>query len=161
MATSHHCPLLSHWVSGMVPLSGRSACGLVYQVFVSLVTVYVRKQYFTRHLDWAVISEFERTKTQDVTQSRSLSVQQSAGRVVDAHSTSSWRPVIRRVDTDPRPISSTDFGGILLRRASSHESPVSRPDGRHDQRDVPHEPPPLASAVSVHQTETQRRVRLS
>ncbi|KAI0299527.1 cation transport protein-domain-containing protein [Russula brevipes] len=131
-------------------------------VFVSLVTAYVRKQYFTRHLDWVVRSEFERTKTQDVTQTRSLSVQQSAGHVVDVHSTSSWRPVIRRVDTEPRPISSTDFGGILLRRTSSHESPASRPDGRHDsdQRDVPHEPPPLASAVSVHQTETQRRVHL-
>jgi hypothetical protein len=87
-------------------------------------------------------------------QSRTLSIQQSAGYVADGrrvHDTSSSRPVIRRVDTNPRPISSTDFGGMLLRRASSHASLVMRPDERNGRHDIIQESP-IASAVSVHQT---------
>jgi hypothetical protein len=117
----------------------------------------VRKRYFIKHLDWAVRSEFERTKPQDYMQSRTLSIQQPAGHVADArrlHDTSSSRPVIRRVDTDPRPISSTDFGGMLLRRASPRAVPVIGPDKMNDRHDVLHELP-IASAVSIHPTQEE------
>ncbi|KAH9983705.1 cation transport protein-domain-containing protein [Russula compacta] len=129
-------------------------------VFVSLVAVYVRKRYFTKNLDWAVRSEFYRTKTQDLTQSR---IQPSAGRAADhhrVHVTPSSHPVIRRVNTEPRPISSTDFGGTPFRRASPQDGPVLRPDGSYDRHDMLHETP-IASAVSPHQTRAEQRVRPS
>lgn len=118
----------------------------------------MRKRYFTKHLDWAVRSEFERTKTQDYMQSRTLSLQQPPGHVADArraHDTSSLRPVIRRVDTDPRPIPHTDFGGMLLQRALSHTGPVMRPDERDNRHDILHESP-ITSAVSVQQTRAEQ-----
>ncbi|KAF8470908.1 TrkH-domain-containing protein, partial [Russula ochroleuca] len=121
-------------------------------VFVSLVTVYVRKRYFTKNLDWVIRSEFERSRMQDYMQGRNLSIQQSARHVAHArrvHDTLSSRPVIRRVDTDPRPISSTDFGGMPLPCASSHASSVTRPYyGRNDRYDMLYESS-ITSAVST------------
>jgi hypothetical protein len=91
-------------------------------------------------------------------QSRTLSIQQSAGHVTDArraHDISSSRPVIRRVNTDPRPILSPDFGGTSHQHASSHASPVMRPDERNDRHDILYEST-VTSAVSVHQTRTEQ-----
>lgn len=126
----------------------------------------MRRRHFTKNLDLAVRLEFERTKTRDVLQrpGRTSTIQQSPGQVADArgtHDGSSPRPVneviIRRVDASPRPISSADFGGMLLRRTSSHASTVMRPDERNDRHDTLHESP-MASAVSVHQTRAEQNL---
>ena len=71
------------------------------------------------------------------------------------HDNSPSHLAIHRVDTNPRPISSADFGGILLRRASSHASVVMRPGERDGRHDTVHELP-IASAVSVHQTHAEQ-----
>ena len=118
----------------------------------------MRKRYFTRNLELAVRSEFERTKTRDLLQRRTISIQQSAEQMAGArrtHDSLSSYPAIRRVDTNPRPISSADFGGILLQRASSHASTAIRPGERNDRHDTVHESP-IASAVSVHQTRAEQ-----
>ena len=124
------------------------------------MTVYVRKRYFTRNLNLAIKSEFERTKTRDFLRRRTLSIQKPAGHVADArrpHDSSSSYPVITRVDTNPRPISSADFGGMLLQRASSHASTAMHLDERNDRHDMLHESP-ITSAVSVHQTRAEQNL---
>jgi len=123
----------------------------------------MRKRYFTRHLDRIVWSEIERAKMQDFAQDRAMSVQQPATHAADDRrnqNTTPSRLVIRRVDTAPRPISSTDFGGgILLRRASSHGGQTPRADGGYNRHDTLHESP-RASAVSVHYTQAEPRPHL-
>ena len=128
------------------------------------MTVYVRKRYFTRHLEWIVWSEIERAKAQDFVPEHTISVQQPVMHAADDRRIHKKTPsplAIRRVDTAPRPISSTDFGGgILLRRASSHGGQTPRADGeRYSRHDTMHESP-RASAVSVHQTQAESRPHL-
>jgi len=123
----------------------------------------VRKRYFTRHLDWIAWSEIERAKAQDFAPDHTISVQQPATHAADdrrIHHTTSPPLVIRRVDTEPRPISSTDFGGgILLRRASSRGGETPRADEKYSRHDTLPESP-RASAVSVHQTQAEPRPHL-
>ena len=120
----------------------------------------MRRRYFTKHLNWAVLSEFERAKMQDFTQSRTISIQQSASRAAEgrgAHDASSPHLVIRRVDTEPQPISSTDFGGIQFRHAAPHGNQALRPGERYDRHDTLHESP-IATAVSVYQTQAEQHL---
>ncbi|ETW82203.1 potassium transporter [Heterobasidion irregulare TC 32-1] len=82
-------------------------------VTISFIVVYVRRRYFQRHLHWIVESEFERTKTRDILR--------------DAQSDSApkrnaqFKPsMIRRVDTLPKPISSSmDMNAMFLDFSSS------------------------------------------
>ncbi|KAI0250399.1 cation transport protein-domain-containing protein [Lactifluus subvellereus] len=130
-------------------------------VFVSLVLVYVRKQYFAKNLDLVVRSEFERTNTQDVTRGRTQSIQRSTSQDANdrsIHNTAPSRFLIRRVDTEPRQIPSTDFGGIPPSYALPDGSPIMRPGEGSNQYGI-HRESPLASAVSIHQTSPERYLR--
>ena len=155
-------------VGSPVRLSFKSSSfGLDYsprtKVFVSLVSVYVRKQYFTRNLGLVVRSEFERTNTQDLTRRRTQSIQWSARQDANdssIHNTAPSHLVIRRVDTEPRPIPSTDFGVILPSHAPPHESPFIKPGEGSNQYGI-HRESPLTSAVSTHQTSLEPRLRPS
>ncbi|ETW82205.1 potassium transporter [Heterobasidion irregulare TC 32-1] len=82
-------------------------------VTVALLVVYVRRRYFQRHLHWIVESEFERTKTRDIL--RAAQSTTTSKRNVQFKSS-----MIRRVDTLPKPISSSmDMTPTLLTIPSS------------------------------------------
>ncbi|KAH9960198.1 hypothetical protein BC827DRAFT_1268418 [Russula dissimulans] len=100
MATSHPRLHLSRWKS-----------------------IYVRKQYFTRHLDWAVRSEFERTDTRCAIQTRTQPIQQSTGYAADdrsVHNASPSHRVIRHIDTQTLPIPSAGLEVNLSTRLSRY-----------------------------------------
>lgn len=82
----------------------------------------MRKRYFTQNLDFAIKSEFERTKTWDSGR-RTSSLPQPARQHLNpprVHGDMVPSPlVIRRVDTEPKPISSMDFAGTLLSNTPS------------------------------------------
>lgn len=123
-------------------------------VFVSLITVYMRKRYFTQNLDFAIKSEFERTKTRDLGR-RTMSLLPPARQNLNppgVHSDTVPSPlVIRRVDTEPKPISSMDFAGTLLSNAPSQGI-------RHDSVSDPHSiihDSPLVFATGTNQNHAQ------
>lgn len=131
-------------------------------VFVSLVTVYIRKRYLTQHLDLAIKSQFERTKTRDPGR-RTMSLRSPARQRVNprvVHSNMASSPlVIHRVDTEPRPISSMDFAGTLLSDTPTQGNRTNfPPDSGSDQHGIVYESP-LVSATSTNQNHAQQLLR--
>ncbi|KAI9442969.1 TrkH-domain-containing protein [Lactarius indigo] len=128
-------------------------------VFVSLVTVYIRKRYLTQNLNFAIKSEFERTKTRDSGR-RTTSLRPPARQKVNSSRTHSGMTpsslVIHRVDTEPKPISSMDFEGISI--TPTQGNTIFRPDSGSDQHDIVYESP-LASATSANQNHTHQLIR--
>ena len=134
----------------------------MWQVFGSLITVYLRRRYFTSHLKSVVQSVVERYKTHELARGRTSSVQQSAGRAASDRRTyniPSSSLAARRVDTEHQPISSTNFGGILPQHTSPRGSQAPRPDERYSRHDTLYESP-RTSALSVHQTQAELRPHL-
>ncbi|KAI0265615.1 cation transport protein-domain-containing protein [Gloeopeniophorella convolvens] len=120
-------------------------------VTVSLVAVYVRKRYFANHLYLMVKTEFERTKTQDISRGRTMSRRQTARR--NGHGDHGELAnfdggMIRRVNTQPRPISSTDFGSSLVGYTSSPERTQSTYGGELTTQEHPSGQTTLVSGVS-------------
>lgn len=111
-------------------------------VFVSLVTAYMRKRYLTQNLDFAIKSEFERTKTRDSGR-RTMSLLPPVGQQSNLHRVhSDMVPsplVIRRVDTEPKPISAMDFAGNLLSNTPTAQG--SRHDSVSDPHGIVHDSP--------------------
>ncbi|KAH9060174.1 TrkH-domain-containing protein [Lactarius vividus] len=130
-------------------------------VFVSLVTVYFRKRHLRQHLDLAIKSEFDRTKTRDSEHRMSLRTptrQKDTSRRV--HNIMGPSPlVIHRVDTEPKLISSMDFAGINLSNAPIQGNHTDlQPDSMSDQHDVVFESP-LASSTQTNQNYPQQHLR--
>jgi hypothetical protein len=131
----------------------------VFQVFVSLVTVYMRRRYIKKHLYWTLRSEFESTQMQEFARTGVTSVQQSARPAADvrrSHVTPSSPVSTRHVHTEIQRISSTNVGGHLRRRAHSHGSQAQLPDESHHQHAIVHGSP-LTPAVSLRQTQPEHR----
>jgi hypothetical protein len=165
VATSRNRVCLSRWESGRLcfPIVFLCTYSPHKKVFVSLVSVYVRKRYFTKNLNLVVRSEFERTNTKALTRARTTSIQRSAVHDINDPGLHTMAPsslVIRRVDTEPRPIHSTDFGGTPFSYIPPHRTPVLRLGEETNQHGI-HREPSLASAVSIHQTPPGQHLHLS
>ncbi|KAH9030360.1 TrkH-domain-containing protein [Lactarius pseudohatsudake] len=131
-------------------------------VFVSLVTVYLRKRHLTQHLDLAIKSEFDRTKTRDsgrrTTALRAPATQKVNSRRV--HNNMAPSPlVIHRVDTEPKLISSMDFAGIHLSNTPIQGNhTIFQSDSVSDQHNIVFESP-LVSSTLTNQNHSHQHLR--
>ncbi|KAH8982179.1 cation transport protein-domain-containing protein [Lactarius hatsudake] len=131
-------------------------------VFVSLVTVYFRKRHLTQHLDLAIKSEFDRTKTRDSGR-RTMSLRAPAGQKINSrrvHNNMAPSPlVIHRVDTEPKLISSMDFSGIHLSNTPIQGNHTDfQSDSVSDQHNIVFESP-LVSLTPTNQDQSQQHLR--